>query len=595
MLPSRFFPGAHNFLINESQFVQDNSTTINNYHPTTPSRCLAPQYEETDFFVGKDIKQKLREELKFVENAGIDDDKICLPDTRREIIKDITKWVQLKDDNTSRTYILCGEAGTGKSAIAHAVGKELQEQQLLVVFFAFNRSLLESRTPSNALRTIAYNLGVGDNDFAEGLFQAFEGDPTISGSTNEPRDRLLSVLMSGKRDVPSNFRVFATSRLENDVIVYVDKFIKRDSSAKVQKMTDIKGTDEDIYRFVVKKMTSQGGGLGILEESQVLPMASTVCKELRGGGKGGLSVQIRFQDFMATAPGSIKTLTPLDKLYMIILEECFDDEAMERYQDVMGLVLSVFEPLSRTSLKRIQIMCPQHQSRNRDGERRDTTIDAVVCFLGSLFAGVDMLDTPVRPVHTSIRDFLLDEGQSGKFAINTSQGHTTLVWGSLHLMIKDLHFNMCNLKSSYVFNSEVRDMKEMIAKGIPLELEYASCFWDEHLSQIEVDKSVVTLLEEFWYRSSLFWLEVLSVLQRIHVVSRAIENVRKFIGSGDKVCKLGVLRRLFLADHNSFKTLLNETQQFVRVFGQAITDSTPHLYLSAIPFIPKESILQQVY
>ncbi|KAF9061213.1 hypothetical protein BDP27DRAFT_375274 [Rhodocollybia butyracea] len=171
------------------------------------------------------------------------------------------------NDNTSRTYILCGEAGTGKSAIAHTVGKELQEHQLLVAFFAFDRSLLESRTPSNALRNIANILGVRDHDFAEGLFQAFKEEPTLSGSTSiqrqweklivgpahrvdpskqvviifdaldesgpqmpdEPRDRLLSVLMSGKRDLPSNFQGFATSRLENDVIVYVDKFIKRDS------------------------------------------------------------------------------------------------------------------------------------------------------------------------------------------------------------------------------------------------------------------------------------------------------------------------------------------------------------------------------
>ncbi|KAF9049406.1 hypothetical protein BDP27DRAFT_1154185, partial [Rhodocollybia butyracea] len=120
------------------------------------------------------------------EDAGIDDNNICLPDTRREIIKGITDWVKHKNDNTPRTYILCGEAGTGKSSIAHTVGKELQELQFLVAFFAFNRSLLESRTPSNALRTVAYSLGVGDHHFADGLLQAFE-DPSLSGSTSIQR------------------------------------------------------------------------------------------------------------------------------------------------------------------------------------------------------------------------------------------------------------------------------------------------------------------------------------------------------------------------------------------------------------------------
>ncbi|KAF9021731.1 hypothetical protein BDP27DRAFT_1377535 [Rhodocollybia butyracea] len=96
-----FFTGAHNFSIHDAQF--------NNYVTLSS---------------GKDIKQKLREELKFVEDAGIDDDKICLPDTRRAIIKEITDWVQPKDDSkASRTYILYGEAGTGKSAIAIQLGK----------------------------------------------------------------------------------------------------------------------------------------------------------------------------------------------------------------------------------------------------------------------------------------------------------------------------------------------------------------------------------------------------------------------------------------------------------------------------------------
>jgi hypothetical protein len=352
--------------------------------------------------------------------------------------------------------------------------------------------------------------------------------------------------MSGIHDLPSNFRVFVTSRLENDIIVYVEKLIHREPSVRIQQMTDIKGTDEDIYRFVLKKMTSGGGGIGILEESQCrilsrkaegyFQWASTVCKVLSGGGKGGLSAQARFQAFMSTAPSGYRTLTPLDNLYMAILEECFDQEVMEIYHDVMELVLAVFEPLSRTSLKELQMMGFKSHSRNRCGG--SNAIDAVVCFLGSLFAGVDRLDTPVKPVHTSIRDFLTDETRSGKFAVNISHGHTTLVWGSLQLMRKELHFNMCHLESSYERNSEVKDMEARIAMAIPLGLQYACLFWDEHLCQIKADNRILAFLKEFWYKSSLFWLEVLSVLQRINEVSRAIENVRKFIEMYDKVWKI---------------------------------------------------------
>jgi hypothetical protein len=221
---------------------------------------------------------------------------------------------------------------------------------------------------------------------------------------------------------------------------------------------------------------------------------------------------------------------------MAILEECFEEEAMEIYGDVMGLVLAVFEPLPRASLKELQIMGFQDHSRNRNEEGRDT-IDGVVCFLGSLFAGVDRLDTPVRPVHTSIRDFLLDETRSGKFAVNISRGHTTLAWGSVQLLLRDLHFNMCHLESSNVRNSEVKDMESRIATGITRELQYASLFWDEHLCQVKADHSLLTLVKQFWYKSSLFWLEALSVLQRINVVARAIKHVREYTQLNDKVWK----------------------------------------------------------
>ncbi|KAF9068803.1 hypothetical protein BDP27DRAFT_1363869 [Rhodocollybia butyracea] len=549
----RMFTGAHNFSISgPSQF------TVNNYPMTNTS----PR---------NDMRQKLQRELNFVAlNAGIDGDKICLPGTRGEIIREITNWVQYENDNTVRRYILCGEAGTGKSAIAHTVGKKLQEMGFLVAFFAFNRSMLENRTPSNALRTIAYTIGVSDQNFAEGLLKVFGEDPSLSGSTSiqtqweklivapaqrvdlakhdpdGPRDQLLSVLMSGRNDLPSNFRVFTTSRLENDIIVYVEKSINWHASPRIRMMRDIEGIEEDIYRFVVAKMQT-GGGLGILVHSQCrllatkaegyFQWASTVCKALRGGGKGGLSVQARFQQFMDTAPGNYTDLTPLDSLYMSILAECFDQEAMERYHSVMAIILAVFEPLSRTSLKKIQIIGFPEES---------DTIDAVVCFLGSLFTGVESLDTPISPVHTSIRDFLVDETRSRKFAVNIGQGHTMLVWGSLQLMMKNLHFNMCALENSYVFNSDVKDMNARIAKTIPQELQYACLFWDEHLCQSAATEDLLILVEKFWYKSSLFWLEVMSIFQTIHVVSRAIENVRKVkIEVPDKVSDCLMLRISF--------------------------------------------------
>ncbi|KAF9018769.1 hypothetical protein BDP27DRAFT_1251054, partial [Rhodocollybia butyracea] len=456
------------------------------------------------------------EELIFVQGAGINGNKVCLPNTRQKILKEISDWAWKEDSKMSKTFLLCGEAGTGKSAIAHTVAQRLQNDGFLVAFFAFDRSLPMSRTPSNALSTIAYTLGVGDAHFKEGLIRAFEEDPSVSSgesiqrkweklivapaqrvdSTKHvaiildaldesgpqepdgPRDSLLSVLIAGENDLPSNFRVFTTSRLENDVIVYVEKFINVHSSLRIQKMNNLEGAEDDIYKFVVGKM-SKGGGLGILDNTECRALAakaegyfqwaSTVCKALSG-------VSARFKEFISTAPGNHKDLAPLDSLYQSILTECFDcqnREAMKAYKNVMALVLAMFEPLTKSSLKNFELRGRQDHSitANEGG-----TVNAVLNFLGSLFTGVDEPNIPIKPVHTSIRDFLLDETRSGVFVVNIVQGHTTLARGSLEVMMMKLHFNMCSLESSYVFNSQVMDMKNKLAQGIHHEVEYASCF-----------------------------------------------------------------------------------------------------------------------
>ncbi|KAE9400478.1 WD40 repeat-like protein [Gymnopus androsaceus JB14] len=574
-----FFTSAHHFSMDCPQF--------NNYDHSTKY-----DYSTTNINIGKDVKQKLKEELEFVKDAGIDDDKVCFPDTRTEIVKEISDWIRQEDINTSRKFILCGEAGTGKSAIAHTVGQKFKKLGFLVAFFAFNRSFLKDRTPSNALRTIAYTLGVGDHDFAEGLLKAFDQDPFVAHSSSIEGQWENLIVAPAQRVDPSKHVVIILDALDESGPQKPDGPRDRTLATKA----------EGYFQW-----------------------ASTVCKALSGDGKGGSSVQKNFQKFMSTAPGNHKDLSPLDSLYMTILEECFDwriQEVMEGYKNVMAIILAAFEPLTRTSLKKLQLMGCKHCNMELNGEEMETVV-AVICYLGSLFTGVDYLDTPIKPVHTSIHDFLLDETRSRMFAVNIAQGHNILAWGSLQLMINDLHFNMCDLESSYVFNSQVRDLKAKIAKGIPHQIEYASCFWDQHLYQIQSTNSLLLLLEEFWFRSSIFWLEVLSLLQKVHVVSRAIENVRKWIQVADEANETIVQKTIHhrskavvkvkkwlqkqkgkggvfkasnqKAEGRNFETLLDEVQQFVRVFGRAITDSTPHLYLSAIPFIPKESTLQQVY
>ncbi|KAJ4465955.1 WD40-repeat-containing domain protein [Lentinula edodes] len=557
----------------------------------------------------ENIQVKLQEKLQPVQGAWLDTDRICMEGTRVGIIKEISDWINSSDPDASRAYFLCGEAGTGKSTISHTIGKIFHQH--LGAFFGFSRTFARERTPSNALRTIAYDLSIRFSDIKQGLLKALQDNPHILGSVNlrdlwnvlivgpakmlknpftpvviiidaldecgsqekdGPRDKLLALLINNTNELPRNFHVLVTTRLESDVIVHLES----SSELHVQYMSKISNTNEDIFKYVCHQMIN-GSKRGMLKEDQCKILAEraegffqwayTVCKSLHGQGKAGMSVNKRFQRFITLGPADRKDLQALDRLYMSILNDVFDpedEEAMNSYRQGMSQLLAAFQPLSQTALKRLQLA--------GDVEEDDeSVVEYVLPFLGSLFTGVDGLDEPVKPVHASVRDFLLDSNRSKQFVVDLKEGHTTLAKGTLSIMVEDLHFNMCDLENSYVLNSEVKDLHKKILKGISMEILYACCFWDLHLEQLEQQDWCLPILQNFFYNHSFFWIETLSLTRNMHVASRAATNIRKMIGNA--------------------KDFVQEIRLFVQGFGKMITDSTPHLYLSGIPFLPKGSKL----
>ncbi|KAJ3995205.1 WD40 repeat-like protein [Lentinula boryana] len=563
------FPGAHHF--------EMYNPTFNHYNGSPP-----------------DIQQKLEQKLKPVTGTWLDKDKVCLEGTRTDIIEKISQWMS---QNGSKPLLLCGEAGTGKSTISHTIGSKFELQ--LGAFFGFNRTFAAARTPSNALRTIAYRLGIKFAKIGTKLLAIIQANPNVLESTSilelwktlivdpaqvmadsedGPRDKLLSLLFNRLHELPQGFHVLITSRSESDVIEYLQGQESLDTQAiQVQYMRNIQGTNDDIYKYVCSRMMKKTAS-GKLEEHQCkilaeragefFQWADIVCTFIRGQSKGGISVTKRFEHFMNLNKSSSKSLHVLDELYEFIFNDALDvhdEDAMTGYRLIMSQVLAAFEPLSQATLQRLQT----------EDDDRDT-VSSVLSFLGSLFTGISNLDnTQVRPVHTSVLDFLLDEKRSKKFRVDLQQGHELLAKGSFHVMFRDLHFNMGNLESSYVMNSEIKDLETKLSNTLTPELIYACCWWDLHLQNIEPSDLWVHDLGEFFSGYSLYWMEVLGLMKKIHIASRTARHTMTFL--------------------DNLQKLMTDILVFIQVFGKVIITSTPHLYLSGMPFIPKSSKLHTVF
>ncbi|KIK62100.1 hypothetical protein GYMLUDRAFT_198501 [Collybiopsis luxurians FD-317 M1] len=590
-----------------------------------------------DDYLEKSAIASLEKQLNPVKDAYINSDKVCLEGTRVQIQEKISQWILNPKNDGPQIFLLCGAAGTGKSAISHAIGKKFKEMNYLGAFFAFNRTFATERTPVRAVQTIACDLAKQIPKLGKALIKILEQDSDIlrdpslkeqwkkliwkpaqsmnesrpvviifdaldeSGEQggNSPRGQLISLLLDTKQNLPKNFYIFMTSRLEWDV----GKHLELQSDHLItEHMDDLEDTKGDISRYVIDHIT-KANMISEINETQCRQLAekaegyfqwaATVCTEICNYEMGPEPQEL-FQQFMRLAPKPGEEY-PLDPTYTLILQQNVKEKAIRVYKKVMSQVLASLEPLSQQSLQRLQSACykqrPKENAKIEDNE--EPQVKSVLKFLGSLFTGVHDSNIPVRPVHTSVRDFLLDSQRSGKYAIDVLQGHTTMTLGTIGLMIEELHFNMCELESSDVLNSEVKDLKNRINQNITLELRYACCHWDLHLSTIQppatenkMVHALKFLLEKFiCSKLSLFWMEVLSILDRVGVISRSISKMTKWVETMGKILKF----------EEELKMVGEEIRSFLFVFGKVLSESTPHIYVSALPFIPKHSKLQETY
>ncbi|KIK56926.1 hypothetical protein GYMLUDRAFT_173660, partial [Collybiopsis luxurians FD-317 M1] len=545
--------------------------------------------------------------------------KACLVDTRVEIIDKIFQWICDTRTNVPQIFLLYGPGGTGKSAISHTIGKRCKDQDCLGAFFRFDRNFSMERTPSRALQSIAYNLAAYVPEYGNTLVEILDKDPYLLNSPSlrelwqnlilKPaqlvhqsrpvviiidaldecnsqqedgfRKKFLSTLIDGVHELPGNFRILITSRLENYIVNILNQY---SNMLQTQDMSKLRDTKDDIYRYVVHRMGSfiSNGDLNLHQckalaerAERHFQWASTVCEALHHEVQPGIKLKKRFEKFIELQADFSQDLNLLDQLYKSILGEIFKVEnvnGMNEYRKVMAQILAASEPLSRAALKNLQIAYHRYMGED-EGEQG---VDAVIPWLGSLLTGVTEHNAPIQPVHTSIRDFLLDTERSGVYAIEVADGHRIMAVGSIMLMMEQLHFNMCDLPSSHVRNSEIQNLGDLVRSGISLELSYACCYWDYHLTRIPCDDQIMTHITKFAVEYSLYWMEVLSILNKVKIIIRSMKNMLEWIPPA-MVC------------------LLSFIQKFVYVFGKMIGQSTPHLYLSALPLLPKDSLLREIY
>lgn len=550
----------------------------------------------------------LLNEMPYARGAGFISGKRCISGTRQRLIDQIVEWV---NNNTSqRILFLSGQAGTGKSAIAHTIADIFRKQNRLGSIFCFNRSYKDR---CNLLfSTISRGLADSDVLWRKRLVEVIQDtairtsmDPVTQfdelidkpskhvatvgpvvividaldeSGDREARATILELLFQRCSELPVNYRILITSRPEQDIEFLCDD----PENIHCIRMDDIPihETLYDIQSYVLNRLKPIAPILNMVERNWSLILANraeglfqwadTACRFIDPNVRYLAIVQERWLACISTSSSS------LYKLYESVIssqDESKNSQFVIDFKTVVSAIIMAREPLTVGALQDIlREVIPNVQD--------------VLSPFGSLFHGVNNSFTPIQPLHTSLFDFFTDSSTKYYATGNSSvQGSFTL--GCLQMMNRMLRFNICDLDTSHLANRHVSDFSERVATAVPSPLRYACYYWALHLSYLHsTDKVIVnnilTQLHTLMEENLLFWFEVLSLLNDVERGCSAMSLLRDWLQNAG-------------GDQTTLAIQALDAYHFGLTCKQAMSGSTPHLYLSALPFAPRNSFIRKQY
>jgi len=463
--------------------------------------------------------------------------------TRVNVLAKFMAWVK---DDPMNIFWLAGMAGTGKTSIALTLCRMLAADPSVVLggaFFCSRSAGSISRTEvRRVLPTLAIYLAVVSCEFAAALADAVEEDSRVAhkpvgdqihrllvkplavlASSNHPivfvidaldecsNERELAELIRAIVDFRSDTRVkfILTSRPEMYIRGTPISNPGHSSILQLHTISEME-VETDIRRYVVGTLHTVAPNASWYTDNDVEALirlasglfifAATALKYIldqdNDEDRGS-----RLNKATSLSTNRTAAKTAMDKMYELVLTEAcrddkVDDDERERMQQFVACILAARTPLSVEALA-------------------DLTTTTTLKLRGSLARLHSLVYLPpidvepgLRTLHASFGDYILSRA-TAHMRIAGSLGDALLYRGCLEVMIKRLHFNVSQCRSSYEPNPAARP------DNITLSLEYACLQWIYHVAALPSSLGIDKEIEVVFQPRFLFWLEVVSTLDRV--------------------------------------------------------------------------------
>jgi hypothetical protein len=457
-------------------------------------------------------------------------------------------------------------AGTGKSTISRTVAQIFSDEGELGASFFFKRGEGDRDHAGLLFTTIATQLVQKLPSLAPHVQNIIEADPTISTKTlkqqfdtlvSEPLGKLrldpqkppmivvvvdaldecdregdvgiiIRLLSQAKRLSSVQLKFFLTSRPELPIRL---GFKKIGGSYKGLALHEIPEPiiEHDISAFLIYQLARirDDYNNSVLQDRHLpadwpgqtkfqslvqmaIPLfifATTICRFIEdrrcGEPEEQLAKVLKYQTKSQESELDATYLPVLNQL-LTGLTSSRKHEVVQKFKEVVGTIVILARPLSTTSLA---------QLLGISKARVDHTLD----LLHSVLSIPSNPDIPVRLLHVSFRDFLLDteKRETNPFWVDEKDAHTKFAAQCLQrLSASDgLKKDICNFRMPGRLRTEVD--KQTIDACLPLDVQYACQYWVYHLKE---GRDIIYNNDQvynFLMCHFLHWLEALSLIGKL--------------------------------------------------------------------------------
>ncbi|KAF4612642.1 hypothetical protein D9613_011794 [Agrocybe pediades] len=538
----------------------------------------------------------------------------CTASTREQILQTLRTWAD--DPTGAKVFWLNGMAGTGKTTILYTFCQWLEENSRLGGNFFCSRGSGSCRSLNKILPSLAYQLAHYSAAFRSQLCTILEDyqSPQTLNVGSQFKWVLETPLEKSKEAIPEGVvmvidaldecesaletRLFLETllklvhRLPVKIIVasrpepiIITKMQSPGFCPSTIHLHDVEKSlvEADIRKYLEEALSSMSPppSPGILDElarrsGKLFIYAATVARYVNPEAiKLNLSER-RLQAILdITSPTSgLLLYQEIDDLYTKILDGAFNPKEYEHKERenaalILRTVVCAMEPLSTQTLS--VLLAFKHEEVENTLSRFKSVLHVQEGPTGV-----------VSILHASFPDFMFDKSRSLHFHCNPGDFHMELSSFCFDVMGKELRFNICGLETSFLFDSDVPDLQQKIERNISDALFYSCKHWGNHLIKGTFAEDIHAKLARFLESQLLFWMEVINVKRHITTGPKLLSNVLSWLKKNN----------FELKDRKK----LYDAKEFVEAFSMnACNKSTPHIYISALPFCYKSNFVYVNY